>query len=255
MSYEFKSDLGEITLLTPPANEIKQAIDEAISMAFNNGWFLLGSEDRDRNRQGALVKFDFNGVTVRVRWDSDPELIYRDWDRAMSGYTRRKSVGPYPPKRLSAKTLAHDEEVCRENQRRHDEWCVERKAKDDAKRAATEAKLADAPEMEFSDAQKWAEHYRINEHASYGRGIFEFAERWARLMQARIASGERLEDIADDTSSTANIDDITGFMYGAAVMELSACWIHGEQLRVWHNAMYGVENSDGVVNPAVFTIG
>jgi len=47
---------------------------------------------------------------------------------------------------------------------------------------------------------------------------------------------------------------ITGFMYGCAVNLLSQCWKHGEELRKWHNKEYGHEG-DGVVNPAVFTIG
>ena len=51
-----------------------------------------------------------------------------------------------------------------------------------------------------------------------------------------------------------NKEGITGFMYGAAVSILSQCWEYGEYLRKWHNKDYGYDG-DGVVNPAVITVG
>lgn len=68
----------------------------------------------------------------------------------------------------------------------------------------------------------------------YGLECFNFAERWANVMEEKMSHGEKLEDIAKQTSfDVAN--GITGFMYGMAVSILSQCWIHGEQLRKWHN--------------------
>ena len=43
-------------------------------------------------------------------------------------------------------------------------------------------------------------------------------------------------------------------MYGCAVSILSQCWKYGEELRKWHNKEYNYDG-DGVVNPAVLTIG
>ena len=45
-------------------------------------------------------------------------------------------------------------------------------------------------------------------------------------------SGESLESIASDASHEADIEGITGFMYGAAVSVLASCWTHGEALVV-----------------------
>ena len=59
---------------------------------------------------------------------------------------------------------------------------------------------------------------------------------------------------AEKCSHDADTDGITGFMYGAAVSILSNHWKYGELLRKWHNKEYGHEG-DGVVNPAVLTIG
>lgn len=51
-------------------------------------------------------------------------------------------------------------------------------------------------------------------------------------------------------------------MYGCAVSILSQVWIHGEELRRWHNldSQIGTEGekaneSGGVLNPAVLNIG
>ena len=59
--------------------------------------------------------------------------------------------------------------------------------------------------------------------------------------------------IADEASKVADIEGITGFMYGCAVNTLSQLWKYGEELRKWHNKDYGYEG-DGVVNPAILTV-
>ena len=81
--------------------------------------------------------------------------------------------------------------------------------------------------------------------------VFRFAERWADLMEERIESGERLEDIAKETSHKADTEGITGFMYVVAVNILSRCWVYGEELRKWHNGGY---KGSGVLNPASMTV-
>lgn len=52
----------------------------------------------------------------------------------------------------------------------------------------------------------------------------------------------------------ADTEGITGYMYGCAVSILSQCWKYGEYLRKWHNKEYNYDG-DGVVNPAILTIG
>jgi hypothetical protein len=88
----------------------------------------------------------------------------------------------------------------------------------------------------------------------YGAGIFQYVEKWANLMETRIANGELVKDIADETSRQADEGiGITGFMYGCAVSILSQCWEYGEALRKWHNKEYNYEGN-GVVNPAILTV-
>lgn len=96
----------------------------------------------------------------------------------------------------------------------------------------------------------------------YGQGVMTFAKRWADLMEKEIESGKNLKDIADKTSRQADTEGITGFMYGCAVGILSQTWIHGEDLRKWHNkdTQIGTEGDEanekgGVLNPSMLCIG
>ena len=91
----------------------------------------------------------------------------------------------------------------------------------------------------------------------YGRACFTYAERWAGLLEKKIAESadpeKAIVDNAEKLSYEANAEGITGFMYGAAVSILSQCWLYGEYLRKWHNKEYYYDG-DGVVNPAIITI-
>ena len=115
--------------------------------------------------------------------------------------------------------------------------------------------------MKFKDESKWKEG-KANNTDEYGSVIFEYAERWADLMEAHMSSGEILDaDTMKSTSHDADTEGITGFMYGAAVSILSTTWIHGEQLRRWHNKTIQLQSegdrandSGGVLNPAVLEV-
>jgi hypothetical protein len=228
--------------------EITETIREAISISAQYGW-------TDFDYKGALVKFDFNGVIVSVYMDSDPGLIYRDWSRALYGKID-KNVGPYPNPVLTDEELAHDAEVDAEHERKRQERQAEANARHAAAVSSLEETLKDAPAIELSDEPAWLESVRINSGDSYSNGVTVFAERWARIMQLKLEAGEKLEDIAQDSVREADVDGITGFMYGCAVSLLAQTWKHGRELNRWHNKQYGVsEDTEGTVNPAIITIG
>lgn len=114
--------------------------------------------------------------------------------------------------------------------------------------------------MKLIDQAAW-DHFAAINTDSYGSGVVRFAQRWAELMEARIAAGEALEDVAKATSNEADTEGITVFMYGVAVSSLAQMWVHGEELRCWHNlAMQrGTEGeaaneSGGVLNPALLSV-
>ena len=101
-----------------------------------------------------------------------------------------------------------------------------------------------------------------NNSDPYGKGVIDFAIRWADIMELKIANGEPLNDVASQASHEADTEGITGFMYGCAVGFLATSWEHGEQLRKWHNkdCQLGTEGdeaneSGGVLNPALMCIG
>lgn len=207
-------------------------------------------------------QFEFNGVNVIVAADSNPELIYRDWSRAMSGYLgKNATIGPYPAWLLSPQTLASDAAVREENERREEERQEKYAAEAAEKSSMLKSELAKAGPIELYDEAGW-QSFAGNNKDPYGSRVVRYAEEWARLMQSRMASGQTIPECANETSQLANDDGITGFMYGCAVGVLSKVWKHGESLRRWHNkeTQIGTEGdraneSGGVLNPAMFSIG
>ena len=224
--------------------DITATIKEAIALSAKKKWQIV---------------FEFNGVTVTVRSNSDPALIRRNWSRALNGYID-KNVGPYPNPVLTDEEKANDARIEAENERKRQERQAQYKAEVKTKLEAVEARLANAPEMELADRKAWQE-FRDKNRDSYGAGVVVYAERWARLMQLEMAGGKSLEDVAEATSYEADIDGITGFMYGCAVSILAHCWKYGERLRRWHNLKTQIGNegekaneSGGVLNPALLNI-
>lgn len=113
-------------------------------------------------------------------------------------------------------------------------------------------------ELQFKDEEArkvWDNFVEVNSKDGYSTCVVRYAEYWAKFMQYLMAKheGVTVEKIADKASHNADIDGITGFMYGCAVNVLSQVWKHGEELRKWHNKEYDYEGN-GVVNPAVLTV-
>ena len=74
----------------------------------------------------------------------------------------------------------------------------------------------------------------------YERACFTYAQRWAEMMEDAIENStdepvKVIADNADRLSDKADIEEITGFMYGCAISILLHCWEYGEELREWHN--------------------
>lgn len=142
----------------------------------------------------------------------------------------------------------------------------------EGQKAATEAeafqKKADAAkaqgilQFQIKNQAWWQKHLDANADDEYGAAILRYAARWAHMMEKKIADGMQLEDIAEATRHDADMEGITGYMYGAAVSVLSKVWEHGEQLRQWHNhttQLHGegdkANRDGGVLNQALLRIG
>ena len=116
--------------------------------------------------------------------------------------------------------------------------------------------------MKFKDGaarKRFDESVRVNVDP-YGARVVSYSKDWAEMMEREFAQGQALIDIAEKTSREADTDGITGFMYGCAVALLADCWVHGEELRRWHNlhTQIGYEGEEanrqgGVLNPALLS--
>lgn len=110
--------------------------------------------------------------------------------------------------------------------------------------------LANAPEITVNDAAAWQSIKESNQDPC-GQILLAYTERWARLMQLKIAAGNTLEDVAEMTSQQADPTDVTNVMYSIAVHLLSSYWKYGEQLHSWHNQRYGArENTRCIIIPS-----
>lgn len=195
------------------------------------------------------VEFEFNGVICIVNDSTSLEWLYRDY--ANSWIMGWKAVGPYCTENYSPEVSAEFKRLTADRVAKQD---AEQKILDqkDADQKRIVSKMIDGIPIQLKDAEKWQVYVDKNKD-SYGACCIEYAETWARLMQKEMASGKPLIEIAGPTSFQLGYLGITGFMYGCAVSMLSACWIHGEELRKWHNKEWNHEG-DGVVNPAIMTL-
>jgi len=196
---------------------INDSIAEAIELSAN---------------EGRLVTFYACwGVTVNVRADSNAELILRDWERAADEKIP-KNIGPYPTPDLSREERKSDMRI---NAANLNDWRtreVARKAENRAKREAFETKFASVP-IELIDTAWWDELHNMATDDS-DKELLAIAGLWARLMQLKIANGEKLEEVAWTTLVEACMNRDARDVAKDAVAALSLCWKYGEQLeRLW----------------------
>jgi hypothetical protein len=141
------------------------------------------------------------------------------------------------------------------------EGIAAKRRQEEANRQAAAAETEGILPFTISDKTIWQSWIEANKDG-YGAACMRYAARWANLMEAYLAKGKRLEQIAAKASHEADKEGITGFMYGCAVGMLSKAWIHGEALRRWHNLDTQIRaegeaanKSGGVLNPAMLTLG
>lgn len=96
---------------------------------------------------------------------------------------------------------------------------------------------------------------------SYSEAVVRYAEAWAEAMEGLIGQGVSVATAALNTRYTSDAWGITGFQYGCAVSALAQFWVHGEELRRWHNldCQIGKEGESAnergaVLNPALIGI-
>lgn len=191
------------------------------------------------NRMGETVTATFNDTPLVAKPGGSAATIVDGFDAEMQ---RRREEYERSPK------YAEDQRLMRERQGKRDSDLA--------------AALATAPPtLTLRNTPAWRSWVEKNQDP-YGAACVRYADKWARIMEAEIARGVALVDCAERAASVADDEGITGFMYGCAVGMLAEAWVHGEQLRRWHNrkTQFGTEGdeaneSGGVLNPALLRIG
>lgn len=180
-----------------------------------------------------IVGFDFNGVIIRASAGENPQELVDFYDQVW-----RERAEAY-------RNSPEGREAARKQQ--------------EADRIAEQSRRQGLHRFTRRDEKAWVAWKVANLDGGYGEAILRYASRWAALMEN---SGLEVSEVADSASHEADTEGITGFMYSAAVSVLSSCWVHGEQLRKWHNLKNQVHtegekaNADGgVLNTALLSIG
>lgn len=191
---------------------------------------------------GETVKLTFNDAVVYVRSSDTVDEVVKRWEEE----TERKRA-EFWASPAGLKAMAER---------------VERERKAIEKEARVRAQVGDRV-FAMTDEQraKWDEIVKVNDDDGYGRAGVEYTRIWGVLMDDALAEGKALADVWDELSHEADIDGITGFMYGWATGCLARVWVHGEELRRLHNrknSPRGAELDDkpgATINPAILTIG
>lgn len=194
---------------------------------------------RQASKFGCTVEANFNDVILSADPSSKPEALksfyFAELKRKQDEYTASPEYA----------------ERCREEEKAAAE-----------KKCRRDAALADAPaKPTWKDEPIWQSWVDKNQDP-YGAACMTYAERWARLMEGQMNKGKKIAECAEEMSSLADEEGITGFMYGVAVSMLAKAWVHGEALRLWHNIKTQIghegeaaNETGGTLNPALLNIG
>lgn len=188
-----------------------------------------------------LVKTNFNGITM-----------WADYDENVSIVTTRYSV---------KSDLRGEAYRCSSDGKAAAKRCQEAEEAQHKQDEQVRAILSSAAPIALKDAEWLAKTVEVNSDG-YGSCVVHFAENWARLMHVRLTDGKSVKDCTNETSHLADMDGITGFMYGYTVSILSQVREHSEELRPWHNLDTQIGNEGeltnkkgGVINPAMLCVG
>lgn len=191
------------------------------------------------------IEFEFNGVYVSVTTkNADPNKIIQFWNEK----EEEKRIKYEVEQEKYKKTPEYRAERAKELKAEYHRQKIEKLVKQSMQ----------TEELQFKDEEAhkiWDNFVEVNSKDDYSAAVVRYAEYWAKFMQYLMTKhkGVKVAKIAENASHAADIDGVTGFMYGCAVNVLSQVWKYGEELRKWHNKEYDYEG-DGVVNPAVLTV-
>lgn len=215
----------------------------------------VAKEAKDRALRHELVEFEFNGVACLVNKTTNLDWLNRDYTNSWT--MEWKKVGPDCVEAYDSTTQKELDKRNADKEKKREKAAKKQQQEYDAARAEVEEKTKGVKLLIWPEKlEEYGKYVEVNSTDGYSRGVVDYAEQWAKLMQIAIADGKtNIRDIAEETQKPLSYLGITGFMYGCVIQALSHFWLFGEELRIWHNKEYGVsEDKAGVVNPAIMTI-
>lgn len=205
--------------------------------------------------RGIIVEFEFNGIICLVNAGTVLDWLYRDY---ANGYTMEwKSVGPNCMSEYDEDTKKELNDRLVKQEEKADARRKEIAAQDKLEATVLAEKVSGIQLQLLPDKEsEYAQYVEKNSQDGYSKAVVDYAEGWAKTMQKKMTEGgQSVSEIADESQKGLGFLGITGFQYGCVVNVLSHFWVHGEPLREWHNAKYGIsKEKKGVVNPAILTL-
>lgn len=100
----------------------------------------------------------------------------------------------------------------------------------------------------------WETCKLLNSDDPYSRAIIRYTILWVQYMEYLTKKyGMKVSEIWDRCSDLADVEGVTGFIYGAAASIISQVWEYGEEFRKCYNSKWNY-SAAGTVNPAMLTI-
>jgi hypothetical protein len=177
------------------------------------------------------LEASMNGVAVRVRWCSKPELITRDWLRANQNLIEGP-IGPHVPTLLGLDEVRRDERYKQADRAYQEFRDAAYTAKLQTRQRELDAALSGLPEMKIGNAAQEALWQQATPREPQ-QFIIGFGKTWTRLMQAEMARGKSLEEVIEPTYWLAHgeIGALFGSEVGAVLNYVALTWIHRDSFK------------------------
>lgn len=97
--------------------------------------------------------------------------------------------------------------------------------------------VSQLPKFEVINPELWAKIVKANSNSNFDQMVLLYTALWARKMEQAMSEGAKLEDIAESTSLTKDVEGSVDFTRKYAVGILSQVWKHGEALNTWYKGI------------------
>ena len=212
-----------IEMSTRLESRLSEAAEKAISLAKK-----VTSINQDiLPRHRFIIMFEVNGIICYVAADSDPELVLRDYFRALDD-PNTTEIGPNYKATLSTAELARDHELQ-----------AKRAAEIREKQRRSEKELLRATKRLNEILAKAPQFIPINDPESYkatcakcDSGAVQYAEKLILVSEFFLTTGNDFETAANQADRLVDAAECTsGSIWGEAMQLACRFWTRGEELQ------------------------